>query len=114
MKVNRFAIPVLALMLGASGAGMAHAYGLPQEPPPPGYGPGGWDAPPQEFREIQRKGFHDGVEGARKDFDNHRPPSPENRDEYRHPPVPRDARHDYREGFRRGYQAAIQHMSGPR
>lgn len=33
-----------------------------------------WDAPPAEFREAQRQGFHDGIEGARKDFENHRPP----------------------------------------
>jgi hypothetical protein len=112
MKLNRFAIPVLALALGTSGMTMAHAYGMPQEPPPPGYGPGGWDAPPPEFQEIQRKGFHDGIEGARKDFDNHRPPDVSNRDEYRHPPVPRDARRDYRDGFRRGYDAAMHHLMG--
>ena len=31
-----------------------------------------WDKPPQEFRDAQRKGFHDGVDAARKDFDHHR------------------------------------------
>src|ERR1700739_3746955 len=75
MKLNRLAVPVLALALGTTGLVMAQPYGVPQEPPPPGYGPGGWDAPPPEFRDIQRQGFHDGVEGARKDFDNHRPPN---------------------------------------
>ena len=77
---------------------------LPQE--------GGWDAPPPEFREVQRKGFHDGIEGARKDFDNHRPPNVNNRDEYRHPHVDASMRDDYRDGFRRGYDVAMQHLSG--
>jgi hypothetical protein len=69
-----------------------------------------WDAPPAEFREIQRQGFHDGVEGARKDYDNHRYPNVNNRAEYRHPHVPPSARDDYREGFRRGYDVAMNHL----
>ena len=36
-------------------------------------------------QEIQRQGFRDGIEGARKDSDNHRRPNVNNRDEYRHP-----------------------------
>ena len=104
-------------MIGTSGLVMAEisgtAIGTPQGPPPPGYGQsqGGWDAPPAEFREFQRKGFHDGVEGARKDFDNHRPPNVDNREEYRHPDVPHDMRHDYRDGFRRGYDSAMHHLA---
>jgi hypothetical protein len=70
-----------------------------------------WDAPPAEFRDAQRKGFHDGVEGARKDFDNHREPNVENREEFRHPHVPRDEREDYREGFRQGYDRAMSHLN---
>jgi hypothetical protein len=70
-----------------------------------------WQAPPSEFREAQRQGFHDGIEGARKDFDNHRLPSVENREEYRHPHVPRDLRGDYREGFRQGYERAMSHLN---
>ena len=90
MKLNRFALPVLAFALGTSGLVLAEG-----APPPPaaGYGqaPGGWDTPPQEFRDIQRQGFHDGIEGARKDFDNHRAPNVNNRDEFRHPHVPPSA-----------------------
>lgn len=88
----------------------------PPPPPPPGYYDQPWAQPPGEYQEISRKGFHDGIEGARKDFGNHRPPNVENRDEYRHPDVPREARHDYREAFRRGYQVGVQHMynGGPR
>lgn len=111
MKKNWLAFSILALSLGAPGWVAAHAQ---DGPPPPGYdrGHGDWDAPPAEFREIQRQGFHDGIEGARKDFDNHRAPDVRNRDEYRHPHVEASAREDYREGFRRGYEKAMQHLMG--
>jgi hypothetical protein len=119
MKLPQSIIPTLALTLTASLAAstplLAHA-GIPQSPRvyDQGYrqGPGGWDAPPQEFRDIQRQGFHDGIEGARKDFDNHRRPDVNNRDEFRHPHVPRNARRDYREGFQRGYDVGVAHLYG--
>ncbi|NYF78445.1 hypothetical protein [Granulicella arctica] len=120
MKFTRFAAPALALaLLGTTGAMVAQQYGPPQgPPPPPGYGqPGGWDTPPQEYREFQRQGFHDGIEGARKDIENHRRPNVNNRDEFRHPNVPGNVRHDYREAFRRGYNVGIQNIlngGGPR
>jgi hypothetical protein len=71
-----------------------------------------WDAPPDEFNALRRQGFQDGIEGARKDFDNHRRPDVENRDEYRHPHLPPEQREAYRDGFRRGYQVAMGHMTG--
>ena len=108
----------IALSLGMFGLNTTKALAAGQEPgpPPPGYqqGPGGWDQPPGEFREFQRKGFHDGVEGARQDFKHHRTPDPANRDEFHHPHVPRDMREDYRDGFRRGYEAAMSHLAGQR
>jgi hypothetical protein len=112
MKLNRLAVPALAIALATPGLVFAQSY--PQ--PGSGYGQaGGWDSPPQEFKDIQRQGYHDGIEGARKDFDNHRRPDVNNRDEYRHPHVPSSARADYRDGFRRGYETATSHlMSGPR
>ena len=70
----------------------------------------GWEAPPGELNEVERRGFHDGVEGARKDFDNHRPPSVNNREEYRHPPVPHRDREAYKRGFERGYGAGVEHI----
>ena len=70
-----------------------------------------WDAAPSDFRDAQRQGFHDGIEGARKDFDNHRAPNVANRDEFRHPHVSRDLREDYREGFRAGYDRAMSHLN---
>ena len=72
--------------------------------------PGGWV--PQRFSEMQRRGFHDGIEGAHRDADNHRSPNPANRDEYRSPHVPPDMWREYREGFRRGYEMAVTQMYG--
>jgi len=106
MQVNRLAVTAVALLLGLSTAGMTKALA---QGPPPGYG---WDAPPQELNDIQRQGFHDGIEGARRDFENHRQPDVENRDEYRHPHLPPDAREAYRDGFRRGYRRAMSHLTG--
>jgi hypothetical protein len=121
MKLSQTTISALALTLALSTPLLAQ-YGSPQQSPRTydqtyarqGYGqaPGGWDAPPAEFRDIRRQGFHDGIEGARKDFDNHRRPDVNNRDEYRHPHVPRSARNDYREGFERGYQVGVAHLYG--
>jgi len=101
-----------ALLAGAS---LAQAQYYQQgPPPPPQYAQGGWDAPPPEFAAAQQRGFHDGIEGARKDYQNRRPPNVNNRDEYRNPKfiAPPDRR-DYRFGFRRGYDVAVRHMYGP-
>ncbi|HZB88309.1 MAG TPA: hypothetical protein VE291_06610 [Terracidiphilus sp.] len=111
MHLKRIAIPALGLILSASGAGLAWAGGL--APQPIQYGEEGrWDAPPHEMNEIARQGFHDGIDGARRDFDHHREPNVENREEYRHPHVPRDLRDAYRDGFRRGYDRATAHLQG--
>ena len=112
MKIVRFATPVLALaLIGTTGAALAQqGYG----PPRGGYGQGGpggpgggWDAPPNEFREYSRIGFREGIDGAHKDMENHRRPNVNNRDEFRHPHVPREVRDDYR-----GYDAAWSHGGG--
>jgi hypothetical protein len=82
-----------------------------QGPPRAGYGQQSWDAPPSQFkRDIERRGFRDGIEGARKDYGNHRRPDVNNRDEYKHPNVPGRDRHAYREAFRRGYNVGVQHL----
>ena len=84
-------------------------YGQPQGPPPQP-----WEGVPQEFRAAQQRGFHDGVEGAKRDYENHRPPNVNNRDEFRHPSfIPGPDRRDYRYGFRRGYDTAVSHIYGP-
>lgn len=95
-----------------------------QGPPPQGYGygqgpgygpgggPGGWDAPPSEFtRDIQRRGFRDGLYGAQKDFENRRRPTVMNRDEYRNYRGPE--RRAYRMAFERGYNTWWSHNRGP-
>ena len=112
------AAPSLATALLLMGSGMATAQYAQQGPPPPppqAYGQEGWEQAPPEFRAAQQRGFRDGIQGARKDFDNHRPPNVNNRDEFRNPKfiAPPDRR-DYRMGFRRGYEVAVQHIYGPR
>jgi hypothetical protein len=116
MKLVRLVLPALVLTLGTSVLFIAQN-GPPQGPPPPGYGQdhpdhdrGGWDAPPPGFRDVQRRGFHDGIEAGRSDIDRHRPPNVERRAEFRRPPVPPPARGEYREGFRRGYESAFSHF----
>ena len=84
----------------------------PQSGNQPGYQQGGgWDAPPSEFTDdIQRRGFHEGIEAARADFANHVQPSPEGHEEFRHPQVPYPARDTYRDAYKRGYFVAVKHM----
>jgi len=110
-KQDWLACSLLALAVAGSTPAIAFAR-TPAQEPARAYQDGGWDTPPGEFREIQRRGFHDGIEGARKDFDNHRAPNVRNREEYRHPSVDASLRDDYREGFRRGYDVAMRHLEG--
>ncbi len=78
-----------------------------------GAAPGRWDVIPSAYNQIQRRGFLDGMEGARKDYGNHRRPDVNNRDEFRHPDdVPRDLWGAYREAFRRGYSQTMSHLLG--
>jgi hypothetical protein len=106
---TRTATAFLSLALFASTGAALAQYGPPQYGPPPQQG--GWDAPPPQFAIAQQRGYRDGVEGARKDFDNHRPPNVNNRDEFRNPHfiAPPD-RQSYRQGFREGYRVAVQHI----
>jgi hypothetical protein len=104
---KKLAVSALAFALTTSGFAMAQPF---TTPPASAFQDHDWDTPPSDFREVQRQGFHDGIEGARKDYDNHRRPDVNNRDEYRHPHVAPSLQSDYREGFRRGYQTAWDHM----
>jgi hypothetical protein len=110
---NAAVLTLFTAMFATAGVARAQYAG-----PPPAQGyysqAPGWDNVPPEFRAVQQRGFHDGIEGARKDFENHRRPDVNNRDEYRNPKfIPRPDRRDYREGFRRGYYVAVRHMYGP-
>lgn len=92
-----------------TGGGGGQEYREAAPPPPP---PSQWDAFPGEFNDIQRRGFHDGLLGAQRDFENHRHPDVNNREEYRHPHLPPELREAYRDGFRRGYERAMAHLLG--
>jgi len=108
MKAKWIASSLLAFAVALTGATSAHA--LQGPPPPPG-----WDAPPPSYRTaIERRGFHDGIIGARKDWDNHRQPNPMNRDEYRRPNVPPPMWRAYRRAFRDGYNVGVRRFYGPR
>ena len=92
--------------------GAAFAAPAPSPAAPYGAFQPGWDTPPSEYNEFRRKGFLDGIQGAHRDAENHRPFTPENRDEYRNPSVPRNVYRDYREAFREGYHRAVRNMTG--
>ncbi len=111
LKNTLHAVVAVALLAGPIN-GFAQGYGAPPPPPPGAYGQGGWNTPPGEFREFRRQGFVDGVQGAQRDFENHRVWNVKNRDEFRHPPVPGFAKNDYRDGFKRGYYSAVSHFQG--
>jgi hypothetical protein len=96
MKPTILLMPALfiALSPGAKSADAQAYYG----PPPFAY------AQQHAEQGWERQGFYAGINGAEHDFWNHRRPDVNNRDEYRDPDsVPRWARREYREGFRRGY-----------
>jgi hypothetical protein len=105
---KRVATTLMGFGLMATSAAFAQ-YGLYPPPPPPQYGFRGWDAPPAELRDFQRRGYLDGVQGAERDFQNHRIWNVNNRDEFRHPAVPGNVRADYRDGFEKGYYATVRH-----
>jgi hypothetical protein len=114
MTLNRTAVATLSLLLGATGFSAARASGLSLASPSSisAQDRDDWEAPPRGLRDTQRQGFHDGIEGARKDADNHRRPDVNNRDEYRNPHLPPEQREAYRDGFRRGYEVGVSHLYG--
>ena len=112
MKGRAIAIPALTIALTAGAGWMTtKAHAAPLAPPAAGlYQDRAWDEPPEEYREAQRRGFHEGVEAARHDFERRSHKDADDHEMYRHPPVERDLRNDFREGFRRGYAAAKDHL----
>jgi len=115
MNLNRLTVTGVALLVGVIGLSSPRANGVAIGAPQTyGQDRGGWEAPPGDWNEMQRRGFHDGIEGARRDADNHRRPDVNNREEFRNPDVPSEYRRAYREGFRRGYETGVSHlMNGP-
>ena len=104
MKTTRLLIPALAVaMLGSAGSVFAQRY----------YGPAPYADRDREAA-LEQRGFRDGAFGADRDFQNHRRPDVNNRDEFRNPRMPAWAQHEYREGFRRGYYARVREIYGDR
>jgi hypothetical protein len=103
MKPTRFLIPAFAVaMLASAGNASAQRY---DDPPPFQYGHSGAE------EAMEHRGFYDGARGADRDFENHRRPNVNNRDEYRDPDsIPGWAQHEYREGFRRGYYMRVRQI----
>lgn len=103
MKPTRLMILAFATaMLASAGSASAQQY---------------YDQPPLQYRHgdaeeaMEQRGYYDGVRGADRDFENHRRPNVNNRDEYRDPDsIPGWAQHEYREGFRRGYYVRVRQI----
>lgn len=111
MILNRIVLPAFALILTSAGPWAAKASAAPV-PELPAYAQEPWERAPGEFNDIQRRGFHDGIEGARRDYGNHRNLDVNNREEYRNADFPPELREAYRAAFRRGYQMAVSHLWG--
>jgi hypothetical protein len=109
MNSYRLVSSVFVFALAAFIPGTQKSFAAPA-PEPGAFGQERWEMPPGEFNEIQRRGFHDGIEGARRDYGNHRQPNVNNREEYRNNNMPRDVRHAYKEAFRRGYEMAASRL----
>ncbi len=115
MKMKWFSIAALTVSLAAPASMItvkAHAAapaaqaGYYQERP--------WDQPPEDYRDVQRQGFHDGIEAARNDWDRHSHKDADDHERFRHPPVDRQFASDYRESFKHGYSEAMHHMKNER
>lgn len=72
---------------------------------------GQWEPvePQGQWSDAWHQGFHAGVDAARHDLDAGRQPDPEHHPRFRHPDVPPPMRHDFREGFRRGYHMVVEY-----
>jgi hypothetical protein len=111
MNRKWFAVSTLAISLAVPAGMMSARAHAATAPAAPGfYQERPWDQPPDEYRDVQRQGFHDGVEAARHDWDRHRHKDADDHERYKHPPVDRSLHGDYRDGFRHGYQVAMDHM----
>lgn len=119
MNIKWMTVSTLALCMAAPVAIKAAAQ---EPPPPPQYTPqtqgqyqdrdrGDWNRDPDNYRDAQRQGFHEGMEAARRDFQDRRHADADDDRMYKHPPVRGDeAKRDFREGFKEGYRRAMDHM----
>jgi hypothetical protein len=115
MKIALITIPALALCIAAPAAIKASAHESQPVTAAAQYQDQGhdrdWDRAPDGYRDAQRQGFHEGMEAARRDFDQHRHADADDHRIFKHPPVDGDdAKRDFREGFKEGYHRAMDHM----
>lgn len=113
MKIVWLSIPALALCIAAPATVKASAYEAQPTPKLAQYQDQDrdWDRPPDSYRDAQRRGFHEGMEAARRDFQDGHHRDADDHDVYKHPPVEGDdARREFREGFKEGYHRAMEHM----
>jgi len=99
----RKALALSVLLLPLAVAGCSHPQPVAYAPPPP----------PPGYTEIAQRGYHDGVEAARRDVARALPPEAKRHPRFRNPPVPPPAWEDYRHGFREGYQAVFRNGPPP-
>ena len=97
----RKALTLAVLSLPLALAGCSHPQPVAYVPPPP----------PPGYAAVAERGFHDGVEAARRDLAAGRPPDADRHPRFRNPPVPPPAFEDYRQGFREGYRGV--YRNGP-
>lgn len=75
----------------------------PVAPPPPAL----------TLAQVRQMGFHDGMEAARLDVANGRPPMPRRHPRFRNPPVPPEVVQVYRQAFRNGYRRFLHPVPPP-
>jgi hypothetical protein len=115
MKINWLAPSLLALCVAATGGLKAKAAPAQPATPQPLITAAqdrdhDWDRPPDAYQDAQRRGFHEGIEAARRDFADHRRADADDHDVYKHPPVDEHDRGAFREGFKEGYHRAMDHL----
>ena len=111
MNFKRLVTPAWIICLALPALPVIAPAEPPAAPAAAQYRDGGANAGP--YFQARQRGFEEGMDGAIRDFGNHRRPDPNNRDEFRHPPVPGQLRDAYRDGFTRGYQQGMSElMSG--
>jgi|GEM_PF-4526581 len=69
----------------------------------------GWQQPPRGYNNVQRQGFHAGIDAARRDIDRGLPPDFRRHQRFRHPHLPPGPREEFRRSFRHGYEMGYQH-----
>ncbi len=116
MNIKLLAIPALAVCMAAPGTIKAVAHEVQPAPSPAQYQgqyqdrDRDWDRAPDDYRDAQRQGFHEGMEAARRDYMDRRHADADDHDVYKHPPVDERDRGQFREGFKEGYRRAMDHM----